>query len=178
MQNKKARQQQELIEWRRGQVIQLISKGKNLTQTAEILKVDVSTVCRDYQYIKENANKVLKKYLAETVPLEVTKCLSRLNAISNEAWVMAERATNEKSKIAALSLAQEAALHIVNVVTNNKPLVDEAFKFAATAEEAVQETEEAEVRQEEDSDSNSNSSNELPSKDPGSEEPEQTDSIF
>jgi hypothetical protein len=40
---KKAQQQQELIDWRRGQVIQLISKGKNLTQTAEILQVDVST---------------------------------------------------------------------------------------------------------------------------------------
>jgi len=28
----------------------------------------------------------------------------------------------EKTKIAALSLAEEAALHIVNVVRNNKPL--------------------------------------------------------
>jgi hypothetical protein len=123
--------QQELVEWRRAQVIQLISKGKNLTQIAEVLKVDVSTVCRDYQYIRENANMVLKKYLAETVPLEVTKCLSRLNAISNEAWKMAEHANaSEKTKISALSLAQEAALHIVNVVTNNKPLIDEAFQFA------------------------------------------------
>src|SRR5215212_445085 len=99
--------QYELAEWRRAEVIQLISKGKNLTRTAEILKVDVSTVCRDYQYIRENANMVLKKYLAETVPLEVTKCLSRLNAISNEAWKMAEQAPadNQKAKLAALSLA-------------------------------------------------------------------------
>jgi hypothetical protein len=127
----KWQQQQELIEWRRSQVIELISKGKNLSQTAEILRVDVSTVCRDYQYIKENADKVLKKYFAETVPLEVTKCLSRLNAVSNEAWKMAEQAgINEKTKLSALSLAQDAALHIVNVVTNNKPLIDEAFTFA------------------------------------------------
>ncbi len=41
------KKQQELIDWRRGQVIQLISKGKNLTQTAEILKVDIITICRD-----------------------------------------------------------------------------------------------------------------------------------
>jgi hypothetical protein len=124
--------QRELVEWRRAQVIQLISKGKNLTQTAEILKIDVSTVCRDYQYIRENANMVLKKYLSETVPLEVTKCLSRLNAISNEAWKMAEQATddNQKAKLAALSLAQEAALHIVNVVTNNKPLIEEVLRFS------------------------------------------------
>ena len=40
--------QQELIDWRRGQVIELIGKGRNLAQTAEILKVDVSTISRDY----------------------------------------------------------------------------------------------------------------------------------
>jgi hypothetical protein len=132
----KQQQQHELIEWRRSQVIELISKGKNLSQTAEILRVDVSTVCRDYQYIRENADKVLKKYFAETVPLEVTKCLSRLNAISNEAWKMAEQAgINEKTKLSALSLAQDAALHIVNVVTNNKPLIDEAFTFAVGEQE-------------------------------------------
>ena len=47
------KKQQELFDWRRGQVIELISKGKNLTQTAEILKVDISTISRDYQYIRE-----------------------------------------------------------------------------------------------------------------------------
>jgi hypothetical protein len=146
---KKQQQQQELIEWRRSQVIELISKGKNLSQTAEILRVDVSTVCRDFQYIKENADKVLKKYFAETVPLEVTKCLSRLNAISNEAWKMAELAnSNEKTKLSALSLAQDAALHIVNIVTNNKPLIDVAFTFAVDEQERKSLRSEEEERQE------------------------------
>lgn len=58
--------QQELNGWRRGQAIEFISKCKNLLQIAEILKVDISTVSRDYQYIRENARKVLEKYLAET----------------------------------------------------------------------------------------------------------------
>jgi len=127
----KKKKQQELIDWRRGQVIQLISKGKNLTQIAEILKVDVSTICRDYQYIRENASIVLKKYFAEIVPLEITKCLSRLTAVSNEAWKMAEQADKEgdkKTKTTAMSLAQEAALDILKVVTDNHWLVDEAFK--------------------------------------------------
>jgi hypothetical protein len=131
---KKAQQQQrhqELIDWRRGQVIQLISKGKNLTQIAEILSVDVSTICRDYQYIKENANIILQKYFAETVILEVTKCLSRLTAISNEAWKMVEQADKEgdkKTKATALSIAQKAALDIVKILTDNHWLVDEAYK--------------------------------------------------
>jgi hypothetical protein len=130
--------QQELIDWRRGQVIELISKGKNLTQTAEILKVDVSTVCRDYQYIRENANIVLKKYFAEIVPLEITKCLSRLTSISNEAWKMAEQADKDgdrKTKATAMSLAQKAALDILNVITNNHTIINEALEVENEEEE-------------------------------------------
>jgi hypothetical protein len=125
------KQQQVLIDWRRGQVIELISKGKNLTQIAETLKVDVSTISRDYQYIRENANSILKNFFVEIGPLEVTKCLSRLTSISNEAWKMAEQADKEgdmKTKAVALSLAQKAALDILKVVTDNHWLVDEAFK--------------------------------------------------
>ena len=129
--HQKKKQQQVLIDWRRGQLIELISKGKNLTQIAETLKVDVSTISRDYQYIRENANSILKNFFVEILPLEATKCLSRLTSISNEAWKMAEQADKEgdmKTKAAALSLAQKAALDILKVVTDNHWLVDEAFK--------------------------------------------------
>ena len=36
-----------------------------------------------------------------------------------------------KTRAQALFLARESASHIVNIVTNNKHLVDEAFKFAS-----------------------------------------------
>ena len=144
-QRRKQRQQQELIDWRRAEVIQLISRGKNLTQIAEILKVDVSTICRDYQYIRENASILLKKYFVEIVPLEITKCLSRLTSISNEAWKMAEQADKEddkKTKATALSLAQEAALNIVKLVTDNHWLVDESFKVEAEEQKKKKKKEE------------------------------------
>ena len=35
---------------------------------------------------------------------------------------------NKETQIQALYLAQKGALHIINVITNNKTLVDEAFK--------------------------------------------------
>jgi hypothetical protein len=130
-QQRKKKKQQELIDWRRGQVIELISKGKNLTQIAEILKVDVSTVCRDNQYIRENANIVLKKFFAEILPLEITKCLSRLTSISNEAWKTAEQADKEgdrKTKATAMLLARKAALDILNVITDNHLLIDKAYE--------------------------------------------------
>lgn len=56
---------------------------------------------------------------------------TRLNAVSDEAWRMVERADKEgenRAKLRALYLAQETALQIVDVITNNKMLIDEAFK--------------------------------------------------
>jgi hypothetical protein len=73
--------------------------------------------------MRDNAAEVLSKYLVETIPLDVMKFLARLNAVSDEAWRMVERADKEgdnKWKIRALCLPQSAALDIVNVVTNNK----------------------------------------------------------
>jgi hypothetical protein len=115
-----------------------------LTQTAEIQKVDVSTVSRDYQYIRENAHSIFKKYFAEIVPLELIKCLSRLTLISNEAWKMAEQADKEgdkKIKVTAMSLAQKDALDILNIITDNHWLVDEALKVEKEEERKKKEQE-------------------------------------
>ncbi|MDQ3968282.1 MAG: hypothetical protein M3275_07810 [Thermoproteota archaeon] len=54
----------ELIKQRR--IIELILYGNNLIQIAEILKFEASTVTHDYSSLRENAIKVLQKYLAET----------------------------------------------------------------------------------------------------------------
>jgi predicted secreted protein len=70
----------------------------------------------------------MRKYLVETIPLEATKFLSRLNAISDEAWKMVEQADkegNKKIKIKAPYLAQDSALHVVIVFITNKALVDD-----------------------------------------------------
>lgn len=72
----------------------------------------------------------MSKYLVETIPMEVMKFLARLNAVSDEAWRMVERADKAgdyKAELRALHLAQRAALDIVKVVTNNKTLIDEAL---------------------------------------------------
>ena len=132
-QNDRAQVQQNLIHWCRSQVVQLLSRGKTLTQIAEILRVDRSTITRDYHFIRENADDVMRNYLVETVPFELTKFLARLNSISDEAWKMVEKAEKEgdmRTKFQALSLAQKAALQIIDVLTNNKSLVEDAMRFS------------------------------------------------
>ena len=50
---------------------------------------------------------------------------------------------DKKTKVKALYLAQDSALHIVNVLTNNKDLVDEAFKFAVASSASSRDEEES-----------------------------------
>ncbi|HET6808052.1 MAG TPA: hypothetical protein VFH28_03255 [Nitrososphaera sp.] len=75
----------------------------------------------------------MRKCLTQTVPYGLVQCLSRLNAVSDSSWTLYYYYNTPDSKIkaaTALTLDSKTAKDISDVVTNNKPLVDEAFKFA------------------------------------------------
>ena len=71
-----------------------------------------------------------------TIPLEATMCLPYLNTVSEAVWEIVEKANEEgdnKTIFQALPLTHESALPFVNVLPNNKALMDEAFKSASTS---------------------------------------------
>jgi DNA-directed RNA polymerase specialized sigma subunit len=47
-------QQNQIIEWRKAKVMELLSKGEsNQSEIARVLQVDKSTVCRDMAYLRQ-----------------------------------------------------------------------------------------------------------------------------
>ena len=57
-------QQNQIIEWRRVKVMELLSKGEsNQSEIARVLQVDKSIVCRDIAYLRQQAKTNIKKYL-------------------------------------------------------------------------------------------------------------------
>ena len=69
--------------------------------------------------------------MGKIVPSEVTSFY--LVLCNDKACKMVKKPDKDedvKTKAQALFLARESASHIENVLTNNKHLVDEAFKFA------------------------------------------------
>ena len=115
----------ESVNQRQARIIELVSKGKSLSEIAGLLHVHVSTISRDFQDIRGNAQKTTDQYLIETAPLELTKCLVRLNAVSDEAWALVEQASDHKEKIAALSLAMKAAVAAsISVPSGDITLID------------------------------------------------------
>jgi NADH/NAD ratio-sensing transcriptional regulator Rex len=49
--------QRQQLEWRRTKVLEQMSKGEiNQSEIARILQVDRSTICRDVDYLRQQAN--------------------------------------------------------------------------------------------------------------------------
>jgi predicted transcriptional regulator len=72
---------QQIIEWRRANVMELLSKGENSqSEIARILQVDKSIVCRDTAYLRlhgpyyyaywkdPESKKLKKKYIGDHMP--------------------------------------------------------------------------------------------------------------
>src|SRR5919108_1458378 len=123
--------QQQIIEWRRTKVMELLSKGEsNQSEIARILQVDKSIVCRDITYLRQQAKHNIKKYIDERLPEEYEKCLVGLNAITREAWNTANQTEDKREKIQALSLAKDCYSMKLDLLTNAS-VVDDAIRFVS-----------------------------------------------
>ena len=98
MQQMSTKMQQQIIEWRRAKVMELLSKGESSqSEIARILQIDKSIVCRDIAYLRQQAKDNIKRYIDERLPEEYEKMSGRINAITKEAWTTAQQ-TEDKEK--------------------------------------------------------------------------------
>ena len=125
-----SKMQQQQIEWRRCQVMELSSKGFNQSELARILQLDKWTISRDIAFLREQSKQNIRKYIDETLPMEYDKCLTGLTLILKEAWKTVHESSDKREKLQALSLAKdcyEMKLELLTYAT----VVDEAIKFVS-----------------------------------------------
>lgn len=126
--------EQDLITWRREQVLKYISRGLDMNQIAKLLHVDPRTIYRDRETMRQYSRQVMQKYLSESIPFEMMKFLQRQNDLSDIAWYQVAKANEEKdieNLHKFMKLAHDIANTIIEQVTNNKALVYEAEKAGA-----------------------------------------------
>jgi hypothetical protein len=134
--------QQDILSWRRAEVVKLMSRGKSVNDIATILKVDPRTIYRDMEYANRSAHMIIDKYVTDTVPKELMKCLSRLNQASDEAWkIVDNKETSDREKIAALTQARQSAVDIIETLTNNKQLIYQVLSSPSSSDEQQQQQE-------------------------------------
>ena len=118
------------IDWRRGKVQELSSKGHSQRDIAQILRVSNGTVNRDLAILRQQAKANIKRYIDERLPEEYEKCLVGLTAITKEAWNAANQTEDRREKIQALSLAKECYSMKLDLLTN-ATVVDDAIRFVS-----------------------------------------------
>lgn len=119
------------IEWRRSQVLELSSKGRNQSEIAKVLQINKSIICRDISFLREQSKHNIRKYIDEKLPDEYEKCLVGINAILKEAWNTVEHSSDKREKIQALSLAKECYGMKLELLTN-ATVVDDALRFVSS----------------------------------------------
>jgi hypothetical protein len=108
-----------------------LSKGENnQSEIARMLQANKSIVCRDIAYLRHQAKTNIKKYIDERLPEEYEKCLVGLNAITKEAWSIAQSTEDNREKIHPLSLAKECYSMKLDLLTN-ATVVDDAIRFVS-----------------------------------------------
>lgn len=126
--------QEQKIQWRRDKVQELASKGHSQREISHILQVGLGTINRDIIYLRQQAKQNVEKYVNEKLPEEFEKCLTGLNAILKQAWIISEKAgstsfdNNKKQQIQALALAKECYVLKLDLLTNAS-VVEHAVKF-------------------------------------------------
>jgi predicted XRE-type DNA-binding protein len=62
--------QQQQIDWRRDQVLELSSQGLMQSEIATVLHVDKSIICRDMAYLRQQAQENLRTHIQDKLPEE------------------------------------------------------------------------------------------------------------
>jgi hypothetical protein len=126
--NSKKEQQ---IEWRRNKIFELSVKGFTQADIGRMLKIPKVTVSRDISLLKEQSKKSIKNHLEDKLPLEYNKCISGLEEIIKEGWIVAtqaEKIGNTKDKLQSLALIKDTYNTKMDLLTNAS-LLQDSVKF-------------------------------------------------
>jgi hypothetical protein len=142
-----------MVDWRRNKVQQLLVRGYSQWDVAEELQIDQSTVSRDIQYLRQNAQANLQKHIQQKLPEEYQRCLTGMSQVLKLSWQIANNNTkqsgqglnensntvttgDDRTRLQALSLINDCYKYIMDLTTNGVVITD-AIKFVQTNKEKL-----------------------------------------
>jgi hypothetical protein len=129
-----------LIRWRRKQVAERWFSGDDVKTIAEALEVGKTVIYEDIDYIETHADDLMRNYVVRTVPHIINRSLYQLDIANKEAMkILKDQGTNKREKIAASLAVSSNAKTVVDIITNNKSLIDAAFELDETVKQKAQE---------------------------------------
>ncbi|HET8855903.1 MAG TPA: hypothetical protein VFM28_00085 [Nitrososphaeraceae archaeon] len=125
------RNKTEQLEWQRNKVNELSIKGFGLTDISKMLQIPKTTISRDIEFLKQEAKETIRNHIQEKLPYEYKKCISGLDEIIKEGWIIAAQADKKgdsREKLQSLALIKDTYNTKMDLLTNAS-LLQDSIKF-------------------------------------------------
>ncbi len=66
----------ELLQWRRGKIVEMRAKGMSQIEIAHELQVSEASISSDIQYLRNQAKESIREYATEYLPEQYQVCLT------------------------------------------------------------------------------------------------------
>src|SRR5215204_5993441 len=116
------------IEWRRSKVRELLVKGYNHYEIANTLQIPRPTITKDIQYLRQLDRENLQTHIQERLPQEYENCMAGINRVLQLIWEIAEKPTDDKTKLQAFAQLNEDYKFKMDLTTNGVVVTD-AIKY-------------------------------------------------
>jgi hypothetical protein len=138
--NMEINQQNNRIEWRRSKVRELLVKGYNHYEIGNSLQIPRPTITKDIQYLRQQDRENLQSHIQERLPQEYENCMTGINRILKLTWEIAEKPTDDKTKLQAFAQLNEGYKFKMDLTTNGVVVTD-AIKYVQSRMDYLNETE-------------------------------------
>ena len=125
------------LEWRRNKVIELRATGLSYQEIAQHLQVSKASITSDVQYLREQAKQSIKEYTTERLPEQYHICMTALDTVLKNAFVIMTQSHDNREKLQALSLFKETHLEII-ALQSNATTIDSALSYIRSKQQAQQ----------------------------------------
>ena len=123
-------------DWRRSKVRELLVKGYNHYEIANALQIPRPTITRDIQYLRHQDKENIQNHVQERLPQEYENCMTGINRVLQLTWEIAEKPTDDKTRLQAFAQLNEGYKFKMDLTTNGVVITD-AIKFVQTNKEKL-----------------------------------------
>jgi predicted transcriptional regulator len=116
------------ISWRRSKIIELRGYGLSQTEIAKQLQVSEASISLDMQYLREQAKNSIKEYTTEHLPEQYQVCLSALDTVLKNTFVILQQSDDNREKLHAMELFKDTHLTKIELMSN-ATTIDSALRY-------------------------------------------------
>jgi hypothetical protein len=121
--------------------LELASKGLHQSDIADILKLDKSTISKDFKKLGRRAREGIRDYIEDVLPLEHKKAIVSFDEVISRGWLTVSRNQHDpRIVLMALNVISDATMK-KQAVLGDPAQIEKAIRLVAKLSKQVRENE-------------------------------------